>query len=173
MAWCLSNREDQLLVRQYFKQIYLKVGAITPQWFMSDDAEQFFSAWTAVFGMGPQKLLCAWHVDRAWRGGLSHIQSKETQATVYATLRTLMEETDVKKFEEQLHETVQQLQSSHETKKFSQYFIQYYYFRPKQWVVCYCTNAGINTNMYVEAFQNQLTCKRNSFLQSYSNIFLY
>ena len=43
------------------------VGSIKPCWVMTDDAEQYFKAWVAVFGMGPCKLLCTWHVDRAWR----------------------------------------------------------------------------------------------------------
>ena len=57
---------------------------------MSDDAEQFYSAWSSVFGFTPQKLLCTWHVDRAWRKALKkHIKSQEVQALVYATLRWL------------------------------------------------------------------------------------
>ena len=67
-----------------------------------------------------------------------------------------MEEADVTKFEELLHETVHQLQSSDDTQRFAQYFSQYYYLRPKQWAVCYRHKAGINTNMFVEAFHHVL-----------------
>ena len=65
-----------------------------PAWFMSNDAEQFYTAWIAVFGPGPKKMLCTWHVDRAWRTNLkSLIGDKETEATVYHSLRVLLEET--------------------------------------------------------------------------------
>ena len=38
-----------------------------PQWLMSDDAQQFISAWKAVLGGDhTRKLLFAWHVDWAW-----------------------------------------------------------------------------------------------------------
>lgn len=61
---------------------------------MSDDAEQFYSAWVRVFGGHPHKLLCAWHVDRSWRENLKHIADRETQVQVYHNLRLLLEETD-------------------------------------------------------------------------------
>ena len=71
-----------------------------PAWFMSDDAEQFYTAWIAVFGPGPKKLLCTWHVDRAWRTKLkSLIGDKETEARVYHNLRVLLEETSTSQYE--------------------------------------------------------------------------
>ena len=73
---------------------------------MSDDAEQFHNAWRSVFGNVHNKLLCTWHVDRAWREKLALIKDKETQMIVYHSLRLLMEETEVKKFEMLLTKTV-------------------------------------------------------------------
>jgi lipopolysaccharide biosynthesis regulator YciM len=38
---------------------------------MSDCAEQYYNSWIDVFGPNStRKLLCIWHVDRAWRNGL-------------------------------------------------------------------------------------------------------
>ena len=83
VAWCLSNRQDQFLLINFFNRLKDKVGDIVPAWFMSDDEEQFYTAWIAVFGPGPKKLLCTWHVDRAWRTNLkSLIGDKETEARV-------------------------------------------------------------------------------------------
>ena len=61
VAWCLSNRTDQLLLPYYFQ------------------AKHFF-------GSGSQKLLCTWHVDHAWQGNLNRIQNREHAATVYHNL---------------------------------------------------------------------------------------
>ena len=36
---------------------------------MSDMAEQYYLARVSAFDDTPRKLLCTWHVDRAWRGG--------------------------------------------------------------------------------------------------------
>ena len=100
VAWCLSNRQDQFLLINFFNRLKDKVGDIVPAWFMSDDAEQFYTAWIAVFGPGPKKLLCTWHVDRAWRTNLkSLIGDKETEARVYHNLRVLLEETSTSQFE--------------------------------------------------------------------------
>ena len=120
---------------------------------MTDDAAQFYSAWVAVFGQGPQKLLCTWHVDRAWRGALkTKVQDKEVAAAVYHNLRVLMEEPDKDEFEELLHKTMEQLRAADETNEFEEYFTKFYVPRKEQWAASYRTKSGINTNMYVESF---------------------
>ena len=85
---------------------------------MSDDAEQFYTAWIDVFGLGPKKLLCTWHVDRTWRKNLTLIHNKDTAALVYKHLQILLEETDSKKFEKLLDQTLIQFTQSPETRKY-------------------------------------------------------
>ncbi len=64
VGWCLSNREDETLLSNFFRQLQQHVSAsIHPKWFMSDDAEQYHTAWVLTFGGHPHKLLCTWHVD--------------------------------------------------------------------------------------------------------------
>ena len=41
--------------------------------------EQFHNAGKSVFGNVDNKLLCTWHVDRAWHEKLTLIKDKETQ----------------------------------------------------------------------------------------------
>ena len=66
VAWMISNREDTLMIIQFLKAVKERVGPISPKWFMSNDAKQFYSAWRAVFEDNEmKKLLCAWHVGRA------------------------------------------------------------------------------------------------------------
>ena len=64
---------------EFLKPVRQQFGDLSPSWFMSDDAEQYFNAWRGVFGdNGTKKLLCAWHVDRAWRDALAkHVEDKE------------------------------------------------------------------------------------------------
>ena len=65
-AWCISNRTNLIAMLYYFEAIQRNIGyKIVQKWVMTDDARQFYSAWESVFGQGPQKLLCTWHVDRA------------------------------------------------------------------------------------------------------------
>jgi hypothetical protein len=105
-SWCFANREDKTLLVNFFSHLKLQAGNICPQWFMSDDAEQYYSAWIATFEGKPNKILCNWHVDRSWRRALaSTIEDKEQQ--VY--LRVLMEEMDQPKFVTLLNKAILQM----------------------------------------------------------------
>ena len=156
VAWCISNREDQLLLINFFKALRNKVGHLSPAWFMSDLAEQFYTAWIASFQNRPRKLVCTWHLDRAWRENLKQVTDTGLQAMVYHNLRVLLEETNKEKFEVLLNETIQQLSSSKATEQFAKYFITHYVATKEQWAACYRIDASVNTNMYVEAFHRVL-----------------
>ena len=152
VAWCLSNRTDLTLLLSFFKSIKNRIGVIIPKWIMTDDADQYYSAWVGVFGLGPQKLLCVWHVDRAWRGHLNSIRNKEMAQKIYHNLRVLLEETDQSNFERLLLETQEQMSKTTQTEEFHKYFKSYYTTRKREWALCYRRSSHINTNMYVEAF---------------------
>lgn len=154
VAWCISNREDKLLLTNFFTALRNKVGDL--HFFMSDMAEQYYTAWVASFKNNPKKLLCTWHLDRAWRENLRLLQSRDLEAAVYHNLRVLLEESDRKKFEFLLHETIEQLTKSEATLKFAKYFITHYAHTKEQWATCYRIDASVNTNMYVEAFHRVL-----------------
>ncbi len=156
IGWCLSNRTDLTVMLIFLKEIKERVGDIQTNWIMSDDADQFFSAWVGVFGVGPQKLLCTWHVDRAWRSNLKSITNQDTAQLIYHNLRILLEETDKKTFDLLLAETHRQLSLSPETKDFLTYFNSYYMQRKDQWALCYRKSSFISTNMYVESFHRVL-----------------
>lgn len=123
ISWCISNRMDLTLLIQVFKAMKAKVGNIVPKWVMSDDADQLYSAWFSVFGPGPQKLLCTWHVDRAWRGRLNGIKDRELAQKIYHNFRVLMEEEEEQRFESLLNETQKQMSTSPQTKDFLNYFL--------------------------------------------------
>ena len=98
-----------------------------------------------------KKLLCLWHVDRAWRGALQHIKDQQIQQRVYHNLRVLLDECNI---EDTLQKTLSQLQSSPSTQRFYDYFSKTYALRKKEWAKCYHAKAGVNTNMYLEAFHH-------------------
>ena len=123
---------------------------------MSDLAGQFYTAWVASFGNRPHKLVCMWHVDRAWRENLRQLKDSEPEATVYHNLRVLLEETDHHKFELLLDQTIEELSKSSTTANFGKYFQTHYANTKEQWATCYRKDAFVNTNMYVEAFNRVL-----------------
>ena len=101
-----------------------RVGIINARWMMTDDAEKYFSVWVAVFGLGPRKLLCTWHVDWAWRGALNSIKNKEVAAKVYHNVRVLIAETDIDTFTTMFQKisahisTIMYVESFHRTLKY-------------------------------------------------------
>ena len=98
VAWCISNREDTRTLKIFFEKLKEICGDLKTSWLMTDMAEQYYIVWSAVFGP-TKKILCTWHVDRAWRGHLTFIQSKEVQTTIYHSLRVLLDGTDCGTFE--------------------------------------------------------------------------
>ena len=101
VAWCISNREDQSLLLQFYGAIKNRVGPLSPKWFMLDFAEPFYSAWLSIFPKSspPNRLLCTWHVDRAWRKHIEQLPDNQLKISVYHNLRVLIEETNYYKFE--------------------------------------------------------------------------
>ncbi|KAH7979513.1 hypothetical protein HPB49_009710 [Dermacentor silvarum] len=72
-----------------------KVAAKT---FMSDDASQFYKAWSTVMGAPKEKLLCAWHVDKNWRKKIHECVEKQLRPFAYHRVRLLLELPEEKEF---------------------------------------------------------------------------
>ena len=156
IGWCLSNREDQPLMFNFFNALKQNAGIVLPKWFMSDDAEQYYTSWVSVFGGQPHKLLCTWHVDRAWRKAISnHILNKQDQVAIYHNVRVLLEEPNIANFDALMQSTLSHWKTQPEATNFQHYFQQHYDSRAKQWAR-YRKQSRINTNMYAEAFHRVL-----------------
>ena len=94
--------------------------------FMSDCAEQYFNAWSVVFGCSnTKKLLCVWHVDRAWRRALNyHVSEKLDKGEIYHHLRVLLLEREQSEFMIQLQKLMSYLLDKHP--EYHQYFNSQY-----------------------------------------------
>ena len=153
----MSNREDHILLKNFFSHLKNYTGPISPEWFMSDMAEQYYyNSWVHVFGGRPKKLLCTWHVDRAWRKNLHKICDKNMQKEVYHMLRVLLEEMDSIKFHKLLDEILKEWKNNELMSDFLEYFQLHYGQRPQEWAGCYRKRASVNTNMYAESFHRVL-----------------
>ena len=141
------------MLTEFFRVIEQRAGKINPQWFMTDDAEQFYNAWIEVFGeQDIKKILCTWHVDRAWRKALhQHIHETEKRIEIYHQLRVLLMESE---FRVMLQEFITYTERYHY--QFYIYFNTHYCRRVHQWASCYRLHTAVNTNMFVEAFHRVL-----------------
>ena len=141
---------------EFLKAIRERIGCLQPRWFMSDDANQYFNAWKGVFGgEGTAKLLCAWHVDRAWKTALNqHVHTKQSRNDIYHQLRMLLMENEEATFRQLLQQFISFLDASEKT--FSKYFKEHYCHRLSEWV-SYCRiGSVVNTNMFLESFHRTL-----------------
>ena len=79
----MNNREDVTLLVQFLKAVHTCVGDIEIAYVMSDCAEQYYNAWSSVFGAhNTKRLLCIWHADWAWRVALNE-QMPSRQERIY------------------------------------------------------------------------------------------
>ena len=106
VAWAIANREDVTILVEFLKAIRERTGPLQTCWFMSDDANQYFNAWKGVFhDKETKKLLCAWHVDRAWRTALNqHVNTKQSRIEIYHQLRILLMENEEAQFRQLLQQ---------------------------------------------------------------------
>ncbi len=156
VAWAISNREDTNSLSIFLKQLRLRSGDLKPEYFMSDDAQQYWNAWAAAYGTNStKKLLCTWHVDRAWRKALKeHIPDAESRATVYHQLRLLLSEPDEVNFRVLLQQFLSLIATEHS--RFFEYFRANYALRSDQWATWHRVGTIVNTNMHLESFHRLL-----------------
>ena len=157
-AFCYSNRTDEVAMATFFSVIKSVLGsAMENIILMTDDAEAFSNAWTLVMGPPAHRLLCVWHVDRAWRKNLPKIQGDGLlKANVYKTLRTLMEVSCRETFKDKLEKFVDSAQQDPKTVLFSEYFVREYSTRPQLWAYCYRSGLHVHHNMHLEAMHRVL-----------------
>ena len=109
-AFCFSSRVDECTMQSFLSAVKDNIGvslddvsvvkdnisvSLDDAILMTDDTEVYANAWKYVIGQPAHRLLCTWHVDRAWRRNLSKIKGDGLlRATVYKTVRALMEITD-------------------------------------------------------------------------------
>jgi hypothetical protein len=158
-AFLFSNRGDTTVLRTFLDVIKLSTGSIKPKVFMSDMAEEFFSAWEQTMGPPQKRLFCTWHVLKAWRKNINlKIKNQEKRDKVSKILNTLLYELDLETFKKMLGESLMRLNKDPETQDFFDYFITNYVNEEKFtcWAYCHRANAGVNTNMSLENFNRVL-----------------
>ena len=153
VAWCLSSHEDFTTMTIFFNKIKNNCGVFNSKFFMSDMAPQFYNAWVAVMGdPRPAKLICMWHVDKAWREELRRkIGDMAIESEIYKLLRITLQQTQESMFKECLDALLLRLKTP-KCEQFHAYFSKEWIPKKEQWAYCYRHGMQINTNMYVEAF---------------------
>ncbi|XP_050314956.1 uncharacterized protein LOC126749312 isoform X2 [Anthonomus grandis grandis] len=169
VGFLFANREDYVVLKYFILALKSSIGNIRATTFMSDDADQYFAAWSSVMDVSDtKKLLCIWHIDRAWRSKISLIKDKSKQIEVYKMLCFLRQEPNANNFKASLGSFIEMLQMDQDLKVFGEYFLVNYARRSSTWAMCFRAGLSINTNMYLESMHKVLkyiylkgtTCRR-------------
>lgn len=48
IAWCIANHETEEFLSLFFEKVKENIGLVTPAWFMSDIAPQYYNAFCSV-----------------------------------------------------------------------------------------------------------------------------
>ncbi|XP_026465873.1 uncharacterized protein LOC113369306 [Ctenocephalides felis] len=157
VAFCFSNRQDELVFQIFFQKISEAVGKIKAKTFMTDDAPAYFNSWSHVMGLPENKLLCSWHVSRNWkRASAAKIRNRQRQTQVYDKLIDIKMILNEEEFSSSLNDYLKELEEDALTQAFAKYFRKAYCKRTKTWAYCFRKGLGVNTNMFLESFHNQL-----------------
>lgn len=125
-AFLFSTKENQEALGLFFSAIKQVVGHFEPKVFMSDDASAYWNAFEATMSStNTKRLLCSWHVDRAWRKKLQQL-SVDVQPEVYQQLCLLRLELDKEKFKEMMANFITICSKDKRTKTFARYFQKKY-----------------------------------------------
>ena len=153
VAWCLPNKEDFTTLKLFCQKIKNVTGDLSPAWFMTDIAPQFYDAFCAVFNCEPIQLYCTWHIDKAFKEQLkSKIKNFEIEVEVYKQLRIVLEQTNEKLFDNYLSTYCERLHNSLVTNDFANYFDRYSVPCKEKGGYYYRVGLDINTNMFYKAF---------------------
>ncbi|XP_060845994.1 uncharacterized protein LOC132925633 [Rhopalosiphum padi] len=158
-CYMFTNLKDTTIYTVMFSTIKSKVGLISPITFMTDIVETFYSAWENTMGSVPHRLLCSWHVDRAWRQNICKITGptrKEKQGIIYKTLKVLQSMCDENEFNNALKEFNLELMNDPDTRDFGIYFDRMYGNRVGLWAYCHRKGLGINCNMHLESMHKTI-----------------
>ena len=157
VAWAISNKEDTNIISLFLQAIHSRIGDLETECFMSDCAEQYFNAWQCTFGgENTRKLLCIWHVDRAWRRALNdHVEEQQDKIEIYHQLCVLLQEREENQFMVS-KVTAADVIFKQQLSQFYQYFNTQYITKVKEWATYFRIGTIVNTNMFVELFHRLL-----------------
>ena len=112
-AFLFSSKVDTETFETFFTLIMPIIGDSRPEFFMSDDYPAFFNGFVRSIPSSctpPKKLLCSWHVDRAWCQNISKIEDEENQKKVLDTIRAIRDQSPGERAESDIAALMRELE---------------------------------------------------------------
>ncbi len=155
VAFTITNRDDAAVIDVFLTCIKEKVGPLEPNTLMTDTQETHLDSWKSIMGAPSYHFFCTWHVKKAWELNLSlKIFNKEKRNETRKIIHSLLAEANVDTFYSRFEEFLSN--DDPDMHKFVTNFRDTYGREVPSWAYCYRRNAGLGTNLHVEAFHDAL-----------------
>ena len=159
VAFCISNTENEEVMTLFLNAVKQRCPSTDINVLMTDDDNTGWKAATSVFGNKISHYLCKWHVDKNWQKKLRElINSEENKDTIYMFLNSMMEASNEEEFYKFFFKFTETFSVTE--KRFMDYFVTNYGSpdRYRKWALAFrqTEHAGVNTNNFVESFNNKL-----------------
>uniref|UniRef100_A0A146KRK5 C2H2-type domain-containing protein n=1 Tax=Lygus hesperus TaxID=30085 RepID=A0A146KRK5_LYGHE len=162
LAFCLSSRVNLPILKLFFSSVRDVIGGIACHTFVGIEAPQFHVAWCQIMGTPQCHVMCAWHIDTAWKLKLGRIMDRDKRLWIYERLKACQLQCDINEFSEMFESLLYDLNQSEDTKYVFHYINEYYTNRPELWANAHKIGIKINTNLYLDNFHRSI---RRSFMQ--------
>lgn len=157
VSYMVSHKINSNKFVNLFDSIKDKAPGISAKVILTDDREEIYDAWCAVFGDHPVHLWSNRFVDSDWRLNLIQIPDEDLQESIYEQMYSFLESSDVSKLENTLEDFVLKLQSDARTNNFGDYFASKYIGCEDLWAGCYGkAQVGVNAQLNMENVFNQI-----------------
>lgn len=155
-AWCVCGVANPAIVAAFFGALRQNMDDIAPRFFMSEDADFYYSAWLDAFGSEhkPHKLISSWHLQHAWNESVNTcVRGREKQVAVNKSLELLVRQESPDALEKMLRRVVTMLKQDSDTAGFGDVFESTYAARPQQWGSCFYQDLEINIEDFHALFR--------------------
>lgn len=157
VSYMVSHKIHSSKFINLFDSIKDKAPNISAKAILTDDREEIYDAWCAVFGDHPVHLWSNRFVDSDWRMNLIQIPDEDLQESMYEEMYSFLESSDVSKLENTLENFVLKMQSDVRTNRFGDYFASKYIGCEDLWAGCYGKAVvGVNAQLNMENVFNQI-----------------
>lgn len=153
----ITKKIDEPTIRKCFLKLKAILGdfILTPNVFMSDDDKVYYKAWCTVMGKPAHKLLCTWHVYKAWEAQLKKkVGTKESKPMLAELLNLKTNILGEREFLKRWMELKKEWEGTEDKKRVVEYLEKYYMNRAETWANCYRVGLVLTTNNYAESFFN-------------------
>uniref|UniRef100_A0A0K8TE40 C2H2-type domain-containing protein n=1 Tax=Lygus hesperus TaxID=30085 RepID=A0A0K8TE40_LYGHE len=156
VAFLITNNCDNHVMELFFSTLKEATSIeFKPRIFITSLDDSVYKSWNSIMSAPSFRIYSPWIVDEDWRSNLDKITNPEKQVEYYNKLISVMEESNVQTFEEEMDCTYRAMKNDPETVEFAEFF-EIYKSKASSWAHCFRGHLGPNVNEQLERIQASL-----------------